>query len=56
MKLYACCPICGHKMCKGDEGTSIDAVCPRCGKLIRIQIKDGNVLLTPLEKLKRINA
>lgn len=55
MKLYACCPVCSNKLCKGENGTSVDAVCPRCANLIRIQIKDGNVFLTVLQKHKHAN-
>lgn len=24
MKLYASCPICGHKLCKGESGSEVD--------------------------------
>ncbi len=36
MKMYASCPICGYKLCKGESGSDVDILCPRCGKLIRV--------------------
>lgn len=43
MKMYAACPICGHKLCKGESGSDVDILCPRCGKLIRVHISDNEV-------------
>ena len=34
MKMYASCPICGYKLCKGESGSDVDILCPRCGKLV----------------------
>ena len=36
MKMYASCPICGYKLCKGESGSDVDILCPRCGKLVRV--------------------
>ena len=38
MKMYASCPICGHKLCKGENGSEVDILCPRCGKLVRVGV------------------
>lgn len=53
MKLYACCPICAHKLGKGENGTFIEVLCPRCSTLVRISIKDRQVLVIPLENQKK---
>ena len=29
MKMYASCPICGHKLCKGENGSEVDILCSR---------------------------
>lgn len=50
MKMYASCPICGHKLCKGENGSEVDILCPRCGKLIRVHISDNEVRALPAER------
>lgn len=40
MKMYASCPICAHKLCKGKSGTDTDILCPRCGEVVNIKITD----------------
>ena len=47
MKMYASCPICGYKLCKGESGSDVDILCPRCGKLVRV------VISTPTDAPKR---
>lgn len=27
MKMYASCPICGYKLCKGESGSDVDILC-----------------------------
>lgn len=49
MKMYASCPICGHKLCKGENGSEVDILCSRCGKLIRVHISDNEVRAIPAE-------
>ena len=49
MKMYASCPICGYKLCKGESGSDVDILCPRCGKLIRVHISDNEVRAIPAE-------
>jgi len=53
MKAYACCPQCGYKLCKGESGSDVDILCPRCGKLIRVVITDIEVRATPTEAPKK---
>ena len=50
MKMYAACPICGHKLCKGENGSEVDILCSRCGKLIRVHIADNEVRAIPAER------
>lgn len=50
MKMYASCPICGHKLCKGENGSEVDILCSRCGKLIRVHISDNEVRAIPAER------
>ena len=50
MKMYAACPICGHKLCKGENGSEVDILCSRCGKLIRVHISDNEVRALPAER------
>ncbi|MBQ7224145.1 MAG: hypothetical protein IJX06_01150 [Clostridia bacterium] len=37
---YAACPICGHKVCKAEEGTAVEILCHKCGQLVRVLVKD----------------
>lgn len=53
MKLYASCPICAHKLLKGENGTFVEVLCPRCSYLIRITIKDRQVTTVPFESQKK---
>lgn len=53
MKLYACCPICAHKLLKCENGTFVEVLCPRCSYLIRITIKDRQVTTVPFESQKK---
>lgn len=53
MKMYAACPICGYKLCKGESGSDVDILCPRCGKLVRVVITETNTNCTPSDAPKR---
>ena len=37
---YAACPVCGHKVCKAEEGTAVEILCHKCGQLVRVLVKD----------------
>lgn len=52
-KLYACCPICAHKLLKGENGTFVDVLCPRCSSLIKVTIKDKQVTVIPYENQRK---
>ncbi len=54
MKMYASCPICGYKLCKGESGSDVDILCPRCGKLIRVVITETNTNCTPTDHPKKV--
>ena len=41
IKLYAECPICGYKLCKGAAGSDVDILCHRCGRLVRIIVTEN---------------
>lgn len=51
-KLFATCPVCAYKLCKGLNGTRVDIVCPRCKNLIYIFIEHEKVKTEILEKRK----
>lgn len=53
MKMYASCPICGYKLCKGKSGSDVDIICPRCGKLILVVITEKDVRAMPTEPPKK---
>lgn len=53
MKAYACCPICAYKLCKGESGTIVDILCPRCNKIITVVISEVDVNCTPNEPPKK---
>ena len=42
-KLYASCPICAHKLCKGDTGSTVEIFCPRCSHVVRAEFMDKKV-------------
>lgn len=52
MTFYAAYPVCGHKLCKGENGSQVDILCPRCGRLIKIIITEKDARTIPIEKDK----
>ena len=51
-KLYATCPVCARKLGKGENGTKIDILCPRCKNMIAVIIEKDIVNTFVLEKKK----
>ena len=51
MKYYASCPVCAHKLMKGENGTQADIRCPRCKNLVRIRIADNIVTVNLIETI-----
>ena len=51
--MYAACPICGQKVCKAEEASAVEILCPRCNNLIRVEIKNQIVSVKILEKPKQ---
>lgn len=49
MSYYSACPCCGHKLLKGEEGTSVEVPCRKCGRLICVQIADGKIITSYAE-------
>lgn len=38
---FVSCPRCGHKLCKGEEGSHVIIKCPNCSVHIRIEINEN---------------
>ena len=55
IKMYAACPKCAHKLCKGENGSAVEIVCPRCSTIVRIVFQDNQVQTIPLESQKKRN-
>lgn len=49
MKYYANCPVCAHKLMKGENGTQADIRCARCKNLVHIQIVNDIVTVNLIE-------
>ena len=49
MKYYANCPVCAHKLIKGENGTQADIRCARCKNLVHIQIVNDIVTVNLIE-------
>lgn len=44
--MYAMCPQCGRKLCKGDAGSKLEIECPKCKHMIYILIENNGVKLS----------
>ena len=54
VKLFASCPVCAHKLCKGDTGSVVEIYCPRCSTIVRVEyVSDTKVNYTILESQKK---
>ncbi len=51
MKYYASCPVCAHKLMKGENGMQADIRCARCKNLVRIRIADDIVTVNLIESI-----
>lgn len=51
MKYYENCPVCAHKLMKGENGTQADIRCARCKNLVRIRIADDIVTVNLIETI-----
>lgn len=52
MKVYALCPICGHKLLKAIELTDGEIKCPRCSHFLKFSIKNGELRVQAMETEK----
>ncbi len=43
---YINCPVCGGRLLEGEEGSCVKLKCNKCGKLVRVKIKNGEVILS----------
>lgn len=53
MRLYTVCPICGHKLLKGDDGTNVEVLCPKCNHKIIVIIDKQQVKVVDKEAYER---
>ena len=56
MKYYANCPICAHKLMKGENGTQADIRCARCKNLVHIRIVDDTVTVNLAETINTMSS
>lgn len=47
---YVMCPVCGKKLCKGENGTKIEIQCPKCGEKVKISIDDRDMHIELVDK------
>ncbi len=38
---FVSCPRCGHKLCKGEDGSHVIIKCPNCSVHVRIKINEN---------------
>lgn len=50
MKMYALCPICGHKLLKGNNIKNVEIKCPRCSHFLNVSICGEETRITITEK------
>ena len=43
---YAMCPNCGKRLCKGEPGSKVELVCPKCGKYAYIIIESSYLYIS----------
>lgn len=46
MKYFAICPVCGKKLCKAEQGSSVDMQCPECHEQVEIKVTQETVSTT----------
>lgn len=40
---HAMCPTCGRRLIKGEAGSKVEVVCPKCGKTAIVTIGDDHL-------------
>lgn len=40
---HAMCPACGRRLIKGEAGSKVEVVCPKCGKTAIVTIGDDHL-------------
>lgn len=48
--MYALCPICGHKLLKGNNIENVEIKCPRCSHFLNVSICGEETRITITEK------
>ena len=43
---HAMCPACGRRLVKGEAGSKVEVVCPKCGKTAVVVIGDDHLHIT----------
>lgn len=46
MKLFAICPFCGKKLCRAEEGSSVDIQCSECKSQVEIVVTKETISTT----------
>lgn len=44
--MYAMCPQCGRKLCKGEARSKLEIECPKCKQLLRVSFENNGVKLS----------
>lgn len=43
--LYAMCPQCGRRLCKGAAGSKLEIECSKCKALVRVLFEERSVII-----------
>lgn len=46
---YVYCPICGHKLLEGHDGSIVRLKCNKCKNIITVSILNGNITVAPIK-------
>ncbi len=43
------CPICGHKLLEGDDGSVVKVKCNKCKSIVEVGIFKDNITVVPIK-------
>lgn len=46
---YVYCPICGHKLLEGHDGSVVKLKCNKCKNIIEVSILKANITVAPIK-------
>lgn len=52
MKYFAVCPQCGYKLLKGEDGSRVEMMCPKCHEDVEVTITKESVRLVKKNSVK----